>query len=80
MSTLHTTEGNASEACIALTFDDGPSAWTEPILDILAANNASATFFVIGSLVETRSACAAEDRRGGTRGRESLLVAPSSRP
>ena len=54
MSPRHTGEGNASEACIALTFDDGPSAWTEPILDILAANNARATFFVIGSLVETR--------------------------
>lgn len=39
---------------VALTFDDGPSAWTEPILDILAANQSDATFFVIGSLVESR--------------------------
>jgi peptidoglycan/xylan/chitin deacetylase (PgdA/CDA1 family) len=39
---------------VALTFDDGPSAWTEPILDILAANGARATFFVIGSLAEAR--------------------------
>jgi peptidoglycan/xylan/chitin deacetylase (PgdA/CDA1 family) len=39
---------------IALTFDDGPSEWTEPILDILAANDALATFFVIGSAVEER--------------------------
>lgn len=40
---------------IALTFDDGPSEWTEPILDILAANGARATFFVIGSLAEGRA-------------------------
>jgi peptidoglycan-N-acetylglucosamine deacetylase len=39
---------------IALTFDDGPSVWTEPILDILAAHEARATFFVIGSLAEQR--------------------------
>ena len=40
---------------VALTFDDGPSEWTEPLLDILAANGARATFFVIGSLVEQRA-------------------------
>jgi peptidoglycan/xylan/chitin deacetylase (PgdA/CDA1 family) len=34
---------------VALTFDDGPSEWTEPILDLLAAHDARATFFVIGS-------------------------------
>lgn len=42
-------------ARVALTFDDGPSAWTEPILDILAAHGAHATFFVIGSLAERRA-------------------------
>ena len=31
-----------------LTFDDGPSAYTDEILDILAANDVKATFFVIG--------------------------------
>jgi peptidoglycan/xylan/chitin deacetylase (PgdA/CDA1 family) len=40
---------------VALTFDDGPSEWTEPILDILAANDAHATFFVIGSLARQRA-------------------------
>jgi peptidoglycan/xylan/chitin deacetylase (PgdA/CDA1 family) len=40
---------------IALTFDDGPSEWTEPILDLLAAHGVSATFFVIGKNVEQRS-------------------------
>jgi len=37
---------------IALTFDDGPSRWTCPLLDILAAHDARATFFVIGSTVD----------------------------
>ena len=39
-------------ARVALTFDDGPSRWTDPILDVLAANEARATFFLIGSAVE----------------------------
>ncbi len=42
-------------AQIALTFDDGPSEWTEPILDVLADEGARATFFVIGSVVEERA-------------------------
>jgi chitooligosaccharide deacetylase len=41
-------------ARIALTFDDGPSAWTEPLLDLLAAHEAHATFFVMGSAVAAR--------------------------
>ena len=40
---------------IALTFDDGPSDWTGPILDLLAAYDARATFFVIGSHASDRS-------------------------
>lgn len=39
---------------LALTFDDGPSAWTEGILDLLAAHGGHATFFVIGSVVRER--------------------------
>lgn len=39
---------------IALTIDDGPSQHTEEILQILKANHASATFFVIGSQVDGR--------------------------
>lgn len=35
---------------VYLTFDDGPSANTEMILDILAANNIRATFFVNGHI------------------------------
>jgi peptidoglycan-N-acetylglucosamine deacetylase len=37
---------------LALTFDDGPSPWTEPLLDILASHGARATFFVIGRHAE----------------------------
>ncbi len=37
---------------IALTFDDGPDpVWTPKILDLLAAHQAKATFFVIGARV-----------------------------
>ena len=34
---------------VYLTFDDGPDArWTPRVLDILAANNIRATFFIVG--------------------------------
>lgn len=33
---------------IALTFDDGPSSFTSRLLDCLEANNAKATFFLVG--------------------------------
>lgn len=33
---------------VALTYDDGPSEWTDPLLDALAARKARATFFVLG--------------------------------
>lgn len=44
---------------IALTIDDGPSEYTREVMQILAANEATATFFIIGSQVA---------------GRESILV------
>lgn len=33
---------------VALTFDDGPSDFTDRLLDCLEANNAKATFFLVG--------------------------------
>lgn len=44
------TEANTAEyeKCVYLSFDDGPSACTDDILDILAEKNVPATFFVIG--------------------------------
>ncbi|MBI3217331.1 MAG: polysaccharide deacetylase family protein [Mycobacterium sp.] len=37
--------------CIALTFDDGPSPYTDRLLQILKDNDAKATFFQIGNKV-----------------------------
>ena len=45
-------ESNIGKKAIALTFDDGPSGYTEELLDGLKENNAKATFFVIGSKAE----------------------------
>ena len=39
---------------VALTFDDGPSVHTDRLLDILERYNASASFFVLGSLIALR--------------------------
>ena len=39
---------------VALTFDDGPSPYTDRILDILARYDAKATFFVIGRQIAER--------------------------
>lgn len=39
---------------LALTFDDGPSEWTAPILDVLRAAGARATFFVVGESIAGR--------------------------
>lgn len=36
---------------VALSIDDAPSQYTEPILEILKANDAAATFFTIGGQV-----------------------------
>ena len=41
---------------VALTFDDGPSSWTGPILDLLAAHESHATFFALGCLADADGA------------------------
>lgn len=47
---------NTASAAVALTFDDGPSRNNTPqILDILAATETPAAFFVIGSNAEKHS-------------------------
>ena len=38
---------------VALTFDDGPSPWTEPILDHLNRYDGHATFFVLGNELDS---------------------------
>ncbi|MDE2264508.1 MAG: polysaccharide deacetylase family protein [Alphaproteobacteria bacterium] len=37
---------------IALTFDDGPNAYTGAVLDALKANNVKATFFIVGKMAK----------------------------
>ena len=53
-----------TDKVIYLTFDDGPSGYTQAILDLLARYDAKATFFVLGrsaagqpELVEAIYAC-----------------------
>jgi peptidoglycan/xylan/chitin deacetylase (PgdA/CDA1 family) len=48
--------GTGRDRRIALTFDDGPAASTEAVLDLLSAEDAPATFFVIGGFVAGREA------------------------
>lgn len=45
---------STSMRIIALTIDDGPSQYTDEIMQILQSNNATATFFIIGSQVSGR--------------------------
>jgi len=42
--------------CVALTFDDGPSPYTDRLLQILRDNAAKATFFMIGNKVAANPA------------------------
>ncbi len=44
--------GRADTGAVALTFDDGPSADTERLLDVLARYDVRATFFMVGRQVE----------------------------
>ena len=60
------------EKTLYLTFDDGPSANTEKILDILDKYGAKATFFVTGHEPEYRPMIAEAYRRGNTIGMHSF--------
>lgn len=40
---------------VAITFDDGPSKYTDDILNVLSENDANATFFVLGNKVKNYS-------------------------
>ena len=42
--------------CVALTFDDGPSPYTDRLLQILNQNDARSTFFLIGNKVAANPA------------------------
>ena len=45
--------GLTGKKLVALTFDDGPGPYTARLLDALKARNAKATFFVVGSRVDS---------------------------
>ena len=50
------TAGDRDGDQVALTFDDGPSAQTEEVMDALARRDAKATFFVLGREIPGREA------------------------
>ena len=43
----------ATAKYVALTFDDGPSSFTDRLLDCLEKNNAKATFFMVGKEIDS---------------------------
>jgi peptidoglycan/xylan/chitin deacetylase (PgdA/CDA1 family) len=47
----YVTNGSRRRHVVALTFDDGPSAYTSAVLDVLARERVHATFFLIGQQV-----------------------------
>ena len=52
-------------ACVALTFDDGPSFYTDGLLDTLKEHDVRATFFVLGTQVRIQSETVARMFREG---------------
>jgi peptidoglycan/xylan/chitin deacetylase (PgdA/CDA1 family) len=56
---------DVADGRVALTFDDGPSEWTPPILDVLAEHRAQATFFLLGEHVLQLPETAARIARDG---------------
>jgi peptidoglycan-N-acetylglucosamine deacetylase len=50
---------------VALTFDDGPSAFTAGVLNVLQQHGVHATFFCIGQQVQTRPAIVREVSQAG---------------
>lgn len=65
---------------VALTIDDGPSEMTQDILNILKANEACATFFVIGSHVGSREQLLQElILNGNELGNHAMYDEPSRR-
>ena len=67
-----------SSKIIALTIDDGPSEYTKEIMQILKANDATATFFIIGSQVAGHDATLQElIRNGNELGNHAMHDEPS---
>ncbi len=60
-------EPAAGRKLVALTFDDGPGAYTDEILDTLRRHNAKATFFLLGHKIP---ACPDQVRRMAAEGHQ----------
>lgn len=58
-------EGRPQKRQVALTFDDGPSPYTERILHILRRHDTPATFFVLGNMVDERPEVVRRELRQG---------------
>ena len=61
----YVTNGSRGKRVVALTFDDGPSAYTSAVLDILKREQIHATFFLIGSQVGPNAALARRELAEG---------------
>lgn len=59
------TSGPSGRRAVALTFDDGPSAYTASILSTLERNHVNATFFTIGDQVAARAPLLLRELRDG---------------
>jgi peptidoglycan/xylan/chitin deacetylase (PgdA/CDA1 family) len=57
--------GPARDRRVALTFDDGPAASTDAVLDLLLAEDVRATFFAIGGFVSGRESTLRRARAAG---------------
>lgn len=69
--------GPSSSRAVALTFDDGPSPYTAPILRILEREHVPATFFVVGSQARGRGALLRRMLRGGSMIANHTLTHPN---
>jgi peptidoglycan/xylan/chitin deacetylase (PgdA/CDA1 family) len=58
-------KGEPREPQVALTFDDGPSVYTDDILEVLREHDAPATFFVTGEMVAARPELVEQELRDG---------------
>ncbi|MCJ1351752.1 MAG: hypothetical protein MMC33_001736 [Icmadophila ericetorum] len=69
---------STSTKIIALTIDDGPSEYTKDIMEVLSANEATATFFIIGGQVQGREeTLQALIRNGNELGNHAMRDEPS---
>lgn len=69
---------STSSKVVALTIDDGPSDYTNEILQILKSNDATATFFIIGSQVVGREKILQDIVRSGNElGNHAMYDEPS---